>query len=35
MLSGANEIHEYKWEEGRLYRPAANLGSEFKTVDWN
>jgi hypothetical protein len=35
MLSGANEIQEYKWEEGRLYRLAADSGSEFKTVDWN
>jgi hypothetical protein len=35
MLSGANEIQEYKWEEGSLYRPAADSGSEFKTVDWN
>jgi hypothetical protein len=35
MLSGTNEIQEYKWEEDMLYRPAADLGSEVKTVDWN
>jgi hypothetical protein len=35
MMSGANEIQEYKWEGGSLYRPAADSRSEFKTVDWN
>ena len=35
MLFGANEIHEYNWEEGRLCWPAADLGLELKIVDWN
>jgi hypothetical protein len=33
MLSSMNEIQEYKWEEGSLYRPAADSGSEVKTKE--
>ena len=30
MLSEANEIQDYKWIEGRLYRPAADSGPKVE-----
>jgi hypothetical protein len=33
MLSGTNKIQQYKWEEGSLNRPAADSGSEMKSID--